>query len=200
LADGSTFALANSGERAFNYFDWEIDGLTLTASGSYNAPAIYDHGYTTAGGTAYSTGDAMKGWAYLDQGNAGLGVCHAGLDTDDKGTNQCNPGSDDNVTINEILKIAFDALVMIDFSETDFRDAGHDIFDPMIQISVDGGLWGLMDLDGMYSGEMFEFRVEEDGNQFYIDALAVNRVPEPASVMLLMLGLLGMTIARKQQS
>ena len=62
-----------------------------------------------AGGTVTITGTGLSGdaYAYLDRGNASLGVCNDLNDFGDanvntlmpgSGSNMCNPGSDDNMT------------------------------------------------------------------------------------------------------
>ena len=198
-ADGTAFALANSGERAFQEFDWTEDGITLTASASYTGSAIYSDAYSGA----YTSGETLKAWAYLDQGNAGLGVCSKGLDTDGKGTNQCNPGNDDNVTVDEILNIFFDQTVTIDFSQSVFRDGGHNDYtppNPYIQVSVNGGAFMVMDVMSVMSGYSFDFLTDSDDDQFYIDALTVSKVPEPSIIALFAAGLFGIGFARRRQS
>jgi hypothetical protein len=199
LADGNAFALANSGEQAFQEFDWIKDGITLTASATYTGSAIYTDSYSTA----YSLKDPLKAWAYLDQGNAGLGVCSKGLDSDGKGANQCNPGNDDNVTVDEILNILFDQTVAIDFSQSVFRDGGHGDYTPpapYIRVSVNGGAFMDMDVTSVMSGYSFDFLTKSDSEQFYIDALTVSKVPEPSIIALFAAGLFGIGFARRRKA
>jgi hypothetical protein len=199
LADGSAFALANSGERAFEEFDWTKDGITLTASASYTDSATYGDTYNGA----YTSGDTLKAWAYLDQGNAGLGVCSKGLDSDSKGSNQCNPGNDDNVTVNEILNIVFNQTVAVDFSKSTFRDGNHHDYAPpapYIQVKVDDGAFMNLNLFSVLSGDSFEFRTNDDSSQFYIDALTVSKVPEPSIIALFAAGLFGIGFARRRKA
>lgn len=196
-ADGSDFALANSGERAFNEFDWEQSGITLTASASYHGTDTYGDSYSTA----YSAGETLTAWAYLDENNAGLGVCSKGLDNDGKGSNQCNPGNDDNVTVDEWLQITFGQSVVIDFSQSIFRDGSHNDYlpeHPFIEISLDyGANWAMLDVGSTIASDNFYFRTQSDSEQFYIDALTVI-VHEPNAVVLLGLGLLGLAVTRRQ--
>ena len=75
LANGDSF-LGNPSEAAFQSFSWNVSGIELMVSGS-------------------STNDSTT-YAYLDSGMAGLGVCK-----NSSGSNQCNPGNDGNVTVDE---------------------------------------------------------------------------------------------------
>jgi len=139
LANGNAFALANPGELAFDNFNWNKGGVTLTASASFAGTGTYSDTYAGA----YNQGDALESWAYLDKGFAGLGVCSLGL----KQNNQCNPNNDDNVTVNEVLEVGFSQLVSIDFSQSIFRDDSHVIFTPELDVSLDGGInWAAMDV------------------------------------------------------
>ena len=197
-ADGSIFALANSGERAFQEFNWIKDGIKLTASATYTGSATYTDSYSGA----YSSGETLKAWAYLDQNNAGLGVCSKGLKTDGKGANQCNPGSDDNVTVDEILNILFDQVVTIDFSQSVFRDGSHNDYtppDPYVEVSVNGGAFELMDVSSVITGSSFDFLTNSDNDQFYIDALAVTSVPEPSILAMMGLGIAGIGFTRRRK-
>ena len=173
LGNGNAFA-GNPGEAGFQTFDWTVDGLTLTATGR-----------TAASGA----------FAYLDSGNAGLGVCKAL-----NGNNQCAPSSDDNVTVNEILDLHFDKLAKIDFNQGVFRDAGHDIINPNIEISVDGSSFSTLNLDSMQQGTDFEFRTLNSANQFYISVLSADAVsvPTPGTLVLFALGLVGLSVARRK--
>ena len=164
LGNGGGFA-GNPGEAGFQTFDWTVGGLTLTATG------------TNGGNNAF---------AYLDSNNAGLGVCGSVT-----GGNQCSPSSDDNVTVGEILNLGFDKLASIDFNAVVFRDAGHNVFNPMIEVNVDGGGFAALDLTSTLQGNSFAFRTLSQNNQFYINVLSANAVPVPGVLSLIALGLVG---------
>ena len=200
MANGTAHTLGNSGERAFQSFDWSKGGINLNASASYTGTNTYSSSYTGA----YSSGDTLKAWAYLDQGNAGLGVCSKGLATQSsKGTNQCNPGSDDNVTVDEILELVFNQTVSIDFSQSTLRNGGHGIYtipEPYIDISLDGGSnWLVLNRTQTLVSDSFFFRTNDDNHQFYIDSLAVTAVPEPSVIALLGLGLAGLGFSARRR-
>ena len=171
LGNNSAFT-GNPGEAGYKNFDWTVGGLTLTATGR------------TVSGAAY---------AYLDSGNAGLGVCKVLT-----GNNQCNPGGDDNVTINEILDLHFDKKAEIDFNQVIFNDANHNLINPNIEISVDGGGFAPLILTSVHQGTDFEFRTLDQANQFYINVLSAQAVPTPGTLLLLALGLIGLGVARRK--
>ena len=146
------------------------DGVTLTASG-------YEFGV----GTTYN--------AYLDQG-AGLGVCKI-LD----GGDQCAPASDDNVTLNEVLKIVLEGANTL--KDLVFLNGSHGAVDSGAEILVRIGgtgmfspfTFGALSMASL-SGNIFEFMVDTDGNDFYIRSISA--VPVPAAVLLFGSALLSM--------
>jgi len=184
-------------ERGYKDFGVTEDGITLHATGYYKQKNKWAN---------------SNSYAYLDRGNAGLGVCHQV-----KGLNQCDPSSDDNVTHKEKLVLTFDQTVSLD--EMSFRNGGHGTkFKGKFQLSIllNGiwGKWSKYDLDRSFTssllGEGFAFynpnKRDKHKYQFYIDTmtvsstpstLAVSAVPAPSSVLLLMLGLIGLRANKK---
>ncbi|GMR08492.1 MAG: hypothetical protein BMS9Abin26_1497 [Gammaproteobacteria bacterium] len=173
LANGTVFS-GNPSEAAFSNFTWNVDNLSLTASGSH------------------ATDTSV--YAYLDKGNAGLGVCQNATSS-----NQCSPSSDDNVTLNEVLYLSFDKIATIDFSDSVFRNSGHGVFNPSIEINIDGLGWNALDITGLLTASLFEFRVLNDREQFYISSLSVTPVPEPSTYLLMGLGLLVLGLSLRKQ-
>ena len=99
-----TFASAGgSGESAWTSFTWTDDGITLTA---------------TARNLANT--NTSPYYAYMDAGNAGMGVCKSLLGGAipnvgrDSKSNQCAPASDDNLTLGEVLVWEFSEEVSLD--------------------------------------------------------------------------------------
>lgn len=92
--------------------------------------------------------DDAQQFAYLDWGNAGLGVCkdlnnnnNADKTRPGNGGNLCNPSSDDNTTVTEYLSFTFDKDVIIQnlwFNNN--HDGGFGAGD---QVSIDGGLFNV---------------------------------------------------------
>ena len=82
---------------------------TLSVSGAYGLE-ITGHALAT-----YDDDDDQ--FAYLDWNHAGLGVCKDGTGASGahsgSGSNRCNPGSDDNVTVGEYLEFSFDTDVVV---------------------------------------------------------------------------------------
>ena len=187
-----------------NGFTWEQDGLTVTVTAFEvtNAPASHpdNGGDLTLGGMISP---------YLDSGDAGLGVCNV------LNGSQCNPSDDDNVTIDELLKLNFDEVVTI--SDIEFKDRLHgtDFGDATLFIRVDGHLggdwqqFGIAGFDTDLSGTMFEFSPETnflalDGstipqsaqNQFYINVVTV---PIPGTGLFFGAGFVAFMAWRRRQ-
>ncbi len=178
----------------------EMDGTLINAGGS----ATGELGGSTltwtqvnaefmGGITLTATADSGH-FPYLDAGYGGLGVAKI-LDGDD----QADPGSDDNVTIGEILNIGFSEEVNFDLSGSDFRDATHHVYGSIpdgIMMKIDGGVFTqlnlLPDLSSII-GTNFSFMTTSDKNQFYISSADIHApIPEPTTVLLLGIGLVGM--------
>lgn len=183
-------ALGNANERGYSTFVHSVDGIQLSASGS-------------------SPDGSIPYYAYLDSGNAGLGVCQ-----NLTSSNQCTPSSDDNVTYLENLILAFDQEVNIE--QTTFVNGSHGTsFLGSFDLSIDGGAATTYNLTNIFStiltGTEFIFtNLNPEGGsnnsneyQFYISALNVtatpSAVPVPAAVWLFASGLLGLvSIARRR--
>jgi PEP-CTERM motif len=160
---------------------------------------------------ASNSGTDETSVAYMDGYSsgrpAGLGVCSAGTTSGSTGR-ECDIASDDNLGLTpvgfvETLNIWFDRR--IDLLKLTFRDDNH-FLSPAgdrVSISVNGGTavtytigaGGVIDLAGL-AGTTFDF-VALDG-AVYIEKLTA--VPEPAIVMLMGLGLLGLRFARRKAS
>jgi len=200
------------GERAVTG-TFNLGGLTITAFGSNN----------TVGSADFVNGP----FAYLDGplsgDRAGIGVCQ-----NITGALQCNPPSDDNVTVNgsnnEILSLSFDKEVRVDAAL--FRNNGHTATfggDRSIDVSVGAGGFSTETLvDGLAPGLLgaglvgspsFLLAIGDTINfkfnnqQFYLSALDVridpgkiSVVPLPASFYLFGTGLLGIGfLARRRR-
>lgn len=187
-SNGSTFSnsLGNSGLGEFGYESYSAtnDGVTVTASGSY----------------VDGSGTTQSAFAYMDSywnNRAGLGVCKV-LSSG----SQCNPGSDDNITTNEVLKLVFDTTVSLDGLRFVNGDHYTDFTgDFQIRIDEDDSLLYTLSLAeypllSSYIGRTFEFISLASlssgvDQEFYLNTLNVSTVPLPAAAWLFGSALLG---------
>lgn len=139
--------------------------------------------------------------AYFDNG-AALGVCHTGL----TGSNQCVTASDDNVTANETLTLAFDGLRTV--SGLSFMAEGHtNLFSDTLTLlfGVNGGAlasYTFNDLRNAVFGGVSSITFGYGGarpDQYYLQGATVAAVPVPAAGMMLLggLGMLGFGARRR---
>lgn len=98
-------------------------GVALLSVASFSMAATYDYDFDADEDergaqplnfgdlNVYGYKDGQEANAYLDSGyRAGLGVCGVLSSNDQTGThNKCNPRSDDNLQVGEVLKFVFDA-------------------------------------------------------------------------------------------
>jgi hypothetical protein len=154
--------------------------------------------------------------AYLDSGHGGLGVCSTGLvagktlgKQGSSGDNVCGDGSDDNVTTGEKLVLSFDKNVRI--STIVFND-NHD--DPFTMLGGHVVLNGVVSSafaagDDVGGGDFSrvvnfnlaantDYSISYSDRQFYVSSITVSAVPEPASLALMCIGVMGLALASKR--
>ena len=205
LGESSWSTLSSSDHSELNHF-----GLSITGHSTVDSP--------NPDGSADT-----KQFAYLDWGNAGLGVCKDAVgapsgNNSGSSANSCSPRSDDNVTFHEYLEFMFDQDVMVDklwFNNN--HDGGFNSDkDPtdktdLIDIGISGmTLTGYAVMTGYAGGDNGigsflvkqgqKLRVAFNNEQFYMSGMQVSAVPVPAAVWLFgtaIVGLIGFQRRRK---
>lgn len=145
---------------------------------------------------------ATPAFAYLDAGNAGLGVCQV-LDSAD----QCTPSNDDNVTAGETLIIIFEDVLNI--TDLLFRAADHSIVtDGNITVSTEtlSGSFSLTDSFANIAAaaqggaapfqDLFAIQFDFVDTQFYVSAI---ETPLPGALPLLLSGVAGLGFASRRR-
>jgi len=203
-------------------FDFEFIADNV-APGEYGATSIvFNDGGIQLTATGRDFNNAANPYnAYLDSGNAGLGVCKV---LGGSGGDQCDPSNDDNVTRNEIVQLSFDKLVSV--TSITFRDGDHGTtfeglagfatgktgavligdfagFDPNNGNAITS-FGALMSLQ-IIAGSTYQPDVEGVTRQLYISSITVEAekdipgVPEPATVGLFGLGLIALGIRARRK-
>ena len=126
---------ANASAVLIDFIDMADNGIgeqgfsTLTVGGGL----LDITGHAPNGGAAGNDDDDLQ-FAYLDRGNAGLGACK-----DLDASSQCAPGSDDNVTTSEFLRLT--AVGDLFISNLWFNNNHDNGFDANDKISIGSDDW-----------------------------------------------------------
>ena len=213
IADGASFTDTNNVVRPGGEAGWN----TRVGAGV----GILDVGsgisvIATGTGTNVNGGETSLE-AYFDDDEAGLGVCgNTSGTSSSKGPGQCAPSNDDNVgamggSANagdgtfETLTLTFNHIVEI--TEILFKAEGHGLFTGNVKINgvdtaIAGGTWV-----GSIVGSVFDFDYipvapgtsPNATNEFYIGYVTASKVPVPAALPLLMVGLGGLGVMGRRK-
>lgn len=177
------------GESTHQPLSITVDGIGLTARGYWDNPSDAPDG-----------GDAEV-WAYLDANKAGLGVCHLA-------NGACAGKSDDNLTDNETMHIAFDEEVTL--TSLKLVRGDHKAFTSAFQLSLDGSTYNTYNFQTQtaaftnISSSDFWFKTitpQDDSDAIYISSMTVvAALPEPASLALFGLGIVAMTVLNRRRA
>jgi hypothetical protein len=196
-----------------------IAGVALLSMASFSMAATYTYDFDADENergaqplnfgdlNAYGYQNGSKANAYLDSGNlAGLGVCGTLLDQQ-KGTNWCNPSSDDNLQVDEMLEFVFDASKKI--SVVGINGAHQHANGEWVSIWTDTGGWDYLQIAadkitlGFYLTTLKVFGQGDFGYKAETTAdlyvAGINEVPIPAAAWLFGSALLGLTGLRRRK-
>ena len=180
--------------------DFANEADTNGERGLTNGSAIAIDGFNLVL-TSFDSGGNLAHNPYLDAGNAGLGVCSTGLTM----TAQCVVGSDDNVTVNEQIRVAFSGT--LDVLDALFRGRSHDVLTSgMIMLVTDAGsitadVSTLM-ADALAANLLTDISYIQFNyvdTEFYLSSLTVNDIPIPGAIPLLVSGLAGLGFASRRK-
>ncbi len=196
-----------------------INFITLTENAAGLGESAWSSLNLNMGGvgvsiTGHGTDDDNQQFAYLDWGNAGLGVCKdvnavdINVSTPSSGANKCQPSSDDNVTATEYLTFMFDKDVTVNNLWFNNNHDGGFVSGDMV--TIDGSAFavslgyagGANGIGAFTVTANTAFNVAYNNQEFYVSGMDItaNQIPEPPTLALLGLAIVGLTLRKITRS